>query len=170
MTIRACISWTRLNKLFAFAHRKHLYLYKVWSAWPSTLSRCTCCRFPSSSRFSIGVCLVFHGLKSPRLFNFASFRRHWYTDIIKPEAWKPPAIHVRVFQTHFLDYPSFWRWVRLKDAMPERANSRGFLNPWYSGVFHTSAVCKDGNRQLRTIWYADFSRLLNRPFWHHFAL
>ena len=30
--------------------------------------------------------LGFHGLKSPRLFNFASFRRHLYTDIIKPEA------------------------------------------------------------------------------------
>ena len=40
-----------------------------------------------------------------------------------------------------------YRWVRLKDAMPERANSRGFLNPWYSSVSHTSAVCKDGNRQ-----------------------
>ena len=31
--------------------------------------------------------------------------------------------------------------------MPERANSRGFLNPWYSCVPHTSTVCKDGNRQ-----------------------
>ena len=31
--------------------------------------------------------------------------------------------------------------------MPERANSRGFLNPWYSSAPHTSAVCKDGNRQ-----------------------
>ena len=31
--------------------------------------------------------------------------------------------------------------------MPERANSRGFLNPWYSSAPHTFAVCKDGNRQ-----------------------
>ena len=58
--------------------------------------------FPVFLRFPVGVCHGFHGLKSPRLFNFASFRRHLYTDIIKPEAWKPPAIHVRVFQTPFL--------------------------------------------------------------------
>ena len=67
-----------------------------------------------------------------------------------------------------------YRWGRLKDAMPERANSRGFLNPWYSSVSHTSAVCKDANRQrfvvqgretlFRSIGYADFFRLLNRPF------
>ena len=40
--------------------------------------------------FLIGVCLGFHGLKSPRLFNFASFRRHLYTDIIKTGGLKAP--------------------------------------------------------------------------------
>ena len=34
--------------------------------------------------------LGFHGLKSPRLFNFASFRRHLYTDIIKTGGLKAP--------------------------------------------------------------------------------
>ena len=84
--------------------------------------RCIRCRFPSSRRFPVGVRLGFHGLKSPRLFIFPSSRSFLFSIII-------------------------YRWVRLKDAMPERANSRGFLNPWYSSVSHTSAVCKDANRQ-----------------------
>ncbi len=44
------------------------------------------CKFFDKMRQNIGVCLVFHGLKSPRLFNFPSFRRRLYADIIKPEA------------------------------------------------------------------------------------
>ena len=47
------------------------------------MCRCIRCRFPSSRRFSVGVCLGFHGLKSPRLFNFASSRRLWTMCLIK---------------------------------------------------------------------------------------
>ena len=101
------------------------------------------CRFPSSRRFSVGVCLVFHGLKSPRLFNFPSFRRRLYADIINRRL-ESPRLFMFASSRRLFDYPYFWRWGRLKDAMPERANSRGFLNPWYSSVSHTSAVCKDG--------------------------
>ena len=63
-----------------------------------------------------GICNPHH--RSP------SSRRFFYVDTIKPEAWKPPAIYVRVFQT-----PVEW-WVVSNEqwVFSRQKNKRSCLN------------------------------------------
>ena len=66
---------------------------------------------------------------------FASLQTPLLCSHKKPRAWKPPAIHIHVFQTYFLSLlithcSLLIAQRRLKDAKPVRANSRGFSNPW----------------------------------------
>ena len=115
------------------------------------------------------------GYRSP------SCRRPLLCVLKKPRAWKPPAIHVHVFQTFLsseqcvvsfeliLNLCSFVKNThnssliaqrRLEDVKPVRANSRGFLNPWNNWQDKEIASGRRGTATLTTD-----SRLCRRRYY-----